>query len=106
MNSSLFNLISRAGSMTLSELRARTSSDPYGLSQELATMLQAGRISLSSFGEASEQNSQIAELTSAKRPASSLGSLAEAIATVLRDDASAETVTVFPTTQGYKSAIS
>jgi hypothetical protein len=47
MSSSLFGLVSLAGNASLDELRARGSLDSTGLARELAAMLREGDITLS-----------------------------------------------------------
>jgi len=106
IGSSLFNLISRAGSMTLSELNARTSSDFYGLGHELASMLQKGTVVLSAEGEMNFGKWSIKDLNSGRLSAESPGDVADALTAALSDEVVARNVTVFPTTQGYRSAIS
>jgi hypothetical protein len=103
MDSSLFNLISKAGSMSLGELAARTSADSRGLGQELAEMVQSGRVSLLVEDSRSQQSEldflkNVGDLPNDK--------LATALAHVFSEGSLAEAVTIIPTTQGYRFAIS
>jgi hypothetical protein len=101
MASSLFNLISRAGSMSLRELAARSSADSSWLGQELAEMVRSGQVSLSTT------SAKAAELGSLKGARDLPNEeLAKVLASAFSDNSLAEAVTIVPTIQGYRSAIS
>jgi predicted transcriptional regulator len=104
MGSSLFNLISRAGSMSVGELAARTSIEPFGLGQELAEMVRSGQVSLSRENPSSAGSTALHFVDSARSLPKE--ELAKALTEVVGDSSLAETVTIVPTTQGYRSAIS
>jgi len=117
MPSSLFNLISRAGSMTLGELQVRSPTDNTTLSQELAQLVQTKRVDVSKSdlsytpggsAEAVGAVTATAVLHAAAPTTGNSGTedLAKAIEAALGDWSTAESIKVTPTTQGFRSSIS
>lgn len=121
LNSDLFGLISLAGSASLDELRARSSVDSTALAHELAVMLRDGTVALSLTANVkqeetpAQQDPNFQKLMSLIRDPNS-PELAElvrnhedflvtAIQAALNDDNTAASITVSPTSRGFRRSL-
>ena len=123
-SSSLFGLISLAGSASLGELRARSSGDARSLAQQLAGLLRDGSVALTASEDFTLKDRLADRDQKADRDpnfyevmgliqAPTSGALNElvrthedvftkAIQTALSDDAFATSITVSPTSRGFR----
>ena len=121
MNRSLFNLITRAGRVSLDELRARSSVEQSALAREIVTMMQEGVLALSHNPDASVDRGTIAETDSETQDfliniegtdearqrlllndESSKTKLTNALNWALADEEAAYSLMVSPTSWGFK----
>jgi hypothetical protein len=125
MNTSLFNLISKAGSASLGELNARSSFAPDVLAREIAKMLRDGVVVLSkpenlpswvsaaTLEESARQNTAftiVMELLDnpgklVEFAQSNTGQFVEGIEFALKDERAAESINVNPTSKGFRSSV-
>jgi hypothetical protein len=121
MNQSLFALISRAGRMSLDELRARSSVETIALGREIVSMIREGVVTLSPNPEISQEETsppmlapaditifrEIQNLVDAsqRRFITTDGNydrVIKALTAALADDQAAYSVMVSPTSRGFK----
>ncbi|MFZ0205965.1 MAG: hypothetical protein WAL59_07585 [Roseiarcus sp.] len=102
--STLFDVISFAGSMTLEELRARTSYSQDGLGQELSALLRNGRIEISPSGIGGPEDRVLNEIQAASHSKDAVESLPRILNAALSDERTSAAIMIIPTTQGYKFA--
>jgi hypothetical protein len=121
MNQSLFALISRAGRMSLDELRARSSVETIALGREIVSMIREGVVTLSPNPEISQEETsppmlapaditifrEIQNLDEASQRSfittdDNYDRVIKALTAALADDQAAYSVMVSPTSRGFK----
>lgn len=121
MNQSLFALISRAGRMSLDELRARSPVEPTALAREIVSMIRDGVVALSPNSEVSQEETsppilepaditifrEIQNLDEASQRSfiakeDNYDRVIKVLTAALADDQAAYSVMVSPTSRGFK----
>jgi hypothetical protein len=121
MNSDLFGLISLAGSASLDELRARSSVGSTALARELAVMLRDGTVALSRTANVEQEETPAQQDPNFQKLMSLIRDpggpeLAElvrnqedlfvmAIQAALNDNNTAASITVSPTSRGFRRSL-
>jgi len=110
MSSSLFELISRAGSASLDELRARSSVDDTTLANTVGSMVASGAVTLTAIPghETPEAKQFISEIVAEKGQNSATGTvtirdhLIGAVKTALHSADLAQSISATVTAKGFK----
>ncbi len=115
MSSSLFGLISLAGSASLGELRARGSTDAVTMAHEIVEMLRRGAVQLSENADFSpsldakavlngviQEANQIKNGTGSTTQESQISSLVAKLESVMNNEETAQSIIVDPTSRGFR----